>query len=75
MARRAARGGGAELIERARSRRWANRQTTAKYIGCSIRTLSDWEAAGIVKGYRAANRIVRYDLNEIDDAFESGGAA
>lgn len=58
------------------SRRWASLQDAAIYMGVSVRTIRRWISEGQFKGHRMNDRVIRVDLNEIDDAMRPfGGAA
>lgn len=44
------------------------RQETAKYLGVSLTTLTEWTKKGTVKGYRINSR-VRYKRSELEQSF------
>ncbi|GJF09530.1 hypothetical protein NGTWS0302_24020 [Mycolicibacterium cyprinidarum] len=51
-----------------RPRRYAKLAAAAEYLGVTDRTIRQMIADGRLTGYRSGTRIVRVDLNEIDDA-------
>ncbi|CAN3128574.1 excisionase family DNA-binding protein [Mycobacterium sp. smrl_JER01] len=57
-------------------RRYCKINEAAEYLGVTTRTIRAMIADGRLTGYRSGNRLVRVDLNEIDDAMRPfGGAA
>nr|ABP46369.1 DNA binding domain, excisionase family [Mycolicibacterium gilvum PYR-GCK] len=57
-------------------RRYAKLTEAADYLGVTDRTIRQMIADGRLTGYRSGKRLVRVDLNEIDDAMQPfGGAA
>ena len=60
-----------------RIRRYARIGEAAEYIGVADRTVRQMIADGRLTGYRSGGKIVRVDLNELDDAMVpfGGGAA
>jgi len=59
-----------------RSRRYAKLAEAAEYLGVTDRTIRAMIADGRLTGYRCGARLVRVDLNEIDDVMRPfGGAA
>jgi len=53
-------------------RRWATREQAAQHIGVHPNTIDRWRAEGRITGYRAGERLVRFDLNEIDAMVSAG---
>lgn len=49
------------------ARRLASLDAAAEYIGVTTRTLRRWIADGDIVAYRLGRRIVRIDLDEVDD--------
>lgn len=60
-----------------RRRRYATLEQTGEYLGVTSRTIRGMIADGRLTGYRNGPRIVRVDLNEVDDKLMKpfGGAA
>lgn len=58
-------------------RRYASQQEAADYIGVTSRTIRQMIADGRLTGYRSGSRLVRVDLNELDEAMTpfGGGVA
>lgn len=57
-------------------RRYVKLADAAEYLGVTDRTIRQMIADGRLTGYRSGARLVRVDLNEIDDAMKPfGGAA
>ena len=50
-------------------RRWATTSETADYLQVGERTVRRMIADGIIPAHRVSRRLVRIDLNEVDDAF------
>lgn len=62
--------------QRRHPRRYARLSEAAEYIGVTDRTIRAMISDGRLTGYRSGRRLVRVDLNEIDDAMRPfGGAA
>jgi excisionase family DNA binding protein len=58
------------------TRRWASIQDTAAYLKVTDRTVRQMIADSRLRGYRNGGRLIRLDLNEVDDAMRPfGGAA
>jgi excisionase family DNA binding protein len=51
-------------------RRLADLKTGAEYLGVNERTIRRRIADGTIAGYRLGNRIIRVDLNELDQALQ-----
>lgn len=49
------------------TRRLESVPNAADYLGVCPKTIRRWIAAGRVTGYRAGPRLIRVDLNELDD--------
>ena len=49
-------------------RKYATLKQAAEYIGVTDRTIRQMIADGRITGYRNGPRLIRVDLNEIDDA-------
>jgi excisionase family DNA binding protein len=49
------------------SRRWATLPELAEYLQISMVTARRLITRGTIPGYRFGNRIIRVDLNEVDD--------
>ncbi|WP_373234897.1 excisionase family DNA-binding protein [Mycobacterium marinum] len=59
-----------------RARKYGKINEAAEYLGVTARTIRQMIADGRITGYRSGTRLVRVDLNEIDDAMRPfGGAA
>lgn len=59
-----------------RQRRYGKISEAAKYLGVTDRTIRQMISDGRITGYRCGSRLVRVDLNEIDDVMRPfGGAA
>jgi excisionase family DNA binding protein len=48
--------------------RWATVEQTAEHLGVTGRTVRQMTADGRLTRYTLGRRIIRYDLNEVDDA-------
>lgn len=60
----------------ARRRRYAKLREAADYLGVTERTIRQMIADGRLIGYRSGQRLVRVDLNDLDEAMRPfGGAA
>jgi excisionase family DNA binding protein len=59
----------------AQQRRWASMQQTADYMDVSLRTVREWITKGKITGYRINARVIRVDLNELDNAMQAFGGA
>lgn len=64
-----------KATERATGRRWATMQQAATYLGVTDRTIRQMVADGRLRAYRSGGRVVRLDLNELDDAMTPFGGA
>jgi excisionase family DNA binding protein len=53
------------------SRRYASLSDAAEYIGVNEKTIRRHIAAGRITGYRLGSRLVRVDLNELDQALRA----
>ncbi len=51
-----------------RTRRWASINDAAEYVGVNTKTLRRMMARGEITGYRFGDRLLRFDLNELDAA-------
>lgn len=61
---------------RAARRRYVKIAEAAAYLQVTARTIRQMIADGRLTGYRSGSRLVRVDLNEIDDTMQPfGGAA
>lgn len=61
---------------RAARRRYAKLREAADYLGVTERTIRQMIADGRLIGYRSGQRLVRVDLNDLDEAMRPfGGAA
>lgn len=60
-----------------RARKYGKISEAAEYLGVTERTIRQMIADGRITGYRNGSRLVRIDLNEIDQAMQpfGGGAA
>lgn len=59
-----------------RPRRYASLKVAADYLSVTDRTIRQMIADGRLIGYRSGGRLVRVDLNEVDDAMQPfGGGA
>ncbi|MCK8615851.1 excisionase family DNA-binding protein [Gordonia sp. C13] len=57
-------------------RRYASIKESAEYLGVTDRTIRQMIADGRLTGYRNGGRLIRLDLNEIDQSMQPfGGAA
>jgi excisionase family DNA binding protein len=58
-------------------RNWTTLQGTADYYGVHENTVRGWIASGAVKAYRmpGKSRLLRVDLNELDDSLRPLPAA
>lgn len=57
-------------------RRYGSIADAAEYIGVTPRTIRQMIADGRLTGYRNGPRLIRVDLNEVDDAMQPfGGGA
>lgn len=58
------------------ARKYGKLSEAAEYLGVTERTIRQMIADGRLTGYRSGTRLVRVDLNEIDEAMRPfGGAA
>lgn len=46
--------------------RWATKEQAAQHIGVHPRTIMRWAAQGRLPIHRLGDRLVRFDLNEVD---------
>lgn len=53
-----------------KTRRWATTQDAAIHATCGQRTIQRMIADGFLPAYRVNARLVRVDLNELDDVIE-----
>jgi excisionase family DNA binding protein len=57
-------------------RRYVKLSEAAEYLGVTDRTIRQMISDGRLTGYRSGTRLVRVDLNELDEAMKPfGGAA
>jgi excisionase family DNA binding protein len=56
-----------------RVRRYADVQTAAEYGGMSERTVRRMIESRVLTAYRYGRRLLRVDLNELDDVLERDG--
>lgn len=56
-------------------RRYATQPQAAEYLGVTSRTIRQMIADGRLTGYRCGGKIVRVDLNELDEAMQPFGGA
>ncbi|MGV0618167.1 excisionase family DNA-binding protein [Mycolicibacterium elephantis] len=56
-------------------RRYATLKQAAEYLGVTDRTVRSMIADGRLTGYRSGARLVRVDLNEVDEAMQPFGGA
>lgn len=54
-------------------RRWATKHDVAEYIHASVSTVDRMVERGELTAYPVGKRLVRFDLNEVDDALTSAG--
>jgi excisionase family DNA binding protein len=55
-------------------RRWASIDDVAVYLDVHHQTVRNWIARGQLTAYRAGDRLIRIDLNEVDALLEAGTA-
>lgn len=55
-----------------RVRRWANLSQVARYTGYSRNTIRNLIATGKLAAYRPGDRLIRIDLNDVDDMIMRG---
>lgn len=65
--------GGTLQADRAAARRWASVREAAGYIGVTTRTIHQMITDGRITAYRNGKRLVRVDLNEIDQSMQPFG--
>jgi excisionase family DNA binding protein len=51
---------------RPKPRRYASAADAAEYANVSSRTVRRWMANGLLTGYRVGPRLIKYDLDEVD---------
>jgi excisionase family DNA binding protein len=56
-------------------RRFVTPAEAAEYLGVTPRTIRQMIADGRLTGYRSGTRLVRLDLNEVDDAMVPFGGS
>ena len=61
--------------DRTLGRRYASLQEAAVYMGVTDRTIRQWISEGRITGYRINARVIRVDLNEVDEAMQPFGGA
>ncbi|PND58116.1 DNA-binding protein [Mycobacterium sp. ENV421] len=67
---------GDALVQNNSRRRYVSIADAAEYLGVHTHTIRQMIADGRLTGYRSGHRLVRVDLNQIDDAMKPfGGAA
>lgn len=49
------------------ARRYASTRAAAEAYGVDEKTIRRWIADGLIHGYRVGAKLIRVDLNEIDD--------
>ena len=54
---------------------WIDAKQVAEHLGVSLRTVRTWTAAGKLPSHRAGPKLVRYDVNEVDEALRWADAA
>lgn len=54
--------------EEAREPRWASLKRAAEYLDVSVDFVRGLISRGEIAGYRTGSKLLRVDLNEIDDA-------
>lgn len=47
--------------------RWGTKEDAAEYLGCHTRTIRRMVAEGTLPAYRLGPRMMRIDLNDLDD--------
>jgi excisionase family DNA binding protein len=52
--------------------RWATTKETAKYLSITVQGVRGMRADGRLRGYYLGRRMLRFDLNEVDDALIPG---
>ena len=53
--------------------RYATPAEAADYIRLDTETLRRWARTGVITEYRIGTRVVRFDLNELDQMLAAGG--
>jgi excisionase family DNA binding protein len=61
--------------QRRHPRRYARISEAAEYLGVAERTVRQMISDGRLTGYRSGGKLVRVDLNEVDDAMQPFGGA
>ena len=46
--------------------RWASKEQAAQHISVNPETIDRWREQGLITAYRAGPRLIRYNLNELD---------
>ena len=54
--------------------RWVSKDGAAQHVGVNVETIDRWREQGLITAYRAGPRLIRYDLNQIDQMILSAGA-
>jgi excisionase family DNA binding protein len=60
-------------LSRSNGHRWASLKDAGDHAGVTDRTIRQWIADGVIRGYRINARVVRVDLNELDAAMQPFG--
>jgi excisionase family DNA binding protein len=47
--------------------RWATKEEAAQHVGVHPRTIVRWVEEGRLRAYRAGPRLLRFNLNDLDD--------
>jgi excisionase family DNA binding protein len=55
-----------------RTPRWASVVQTAEYLGVHRSTVRRWIASGDLRAYRTGRRLLRLDLNQVDEHVANG---
>jgi excisionase family DNA binding protein len=55
------------------ARRWASLEDAGEYLGVTSRTIRQMIVDGRITGYRSSARLVRVDLNELDNSLQPFG--
>lgn len=50
--------------------RWADLAKAAAYVDVAPRTIRYWTAQGRIPAYRVGPKLVRYDLNDLDNLIQ-----
>lgn len=54
--------------------RWATKREAAEYARVHINTIDRWRAEGRLTTHGASDRVIRFDLNELDAMLTAGAA-